>query len=82
LAEDAQRSLLLLRYTAYSHANRQAYIDSGVVNQIEFRTSADERVCPICGPRAGTRTDVQNPNFDGYGIPPLHVRCRCWIVPV
>lgn len=67
---------------AYSHANRQAYIDSGVVSQIEFRTSMDERVCPICGPRAGTRTDVRNPNFDGYGIPPLHVRCRCWIVPV
>jgi SPP1 gp7 family putative phage head morphogenesis protein len=67
---------------AYSYANQQAYIDSGVVNQIEFRTSMDERVCPVCGPRAGTRTDVRNPNFDGYGIPPLHVSCRCWIVPV
>jgi SPP1 gp7 family putative phage head morphogenesis protein len=67
---------------AYSHANQQAYIDSGVVDIIEFRTSRDERVCLICGPRHNARTDVRNPDFDGYGLPPLHPRCRCWIVPV
>ena len=67
---------------AYAEANQRAYIESGVVDRIEFRNSADERVCPVCGPRGGTTSDVRNPSFDGYGLPPLHPGCRCWIVAV
>ena len=67
---------------AYAESNRLAYIESGVVEEIEFRNSMDERTCPICGPRGGRRTSVTNPDFDGYGLPPLHPRCRCWVVPV
>jgi SPP1 gp7 family putative phage head morphogenesis protein len=67
---------------AYAEANRQAYIETGVVDSIEWRTAVDERVCPICGPLNGTQTDARNPNFGGRGIPPAHPRCRCWSVPV
>jgi hypothetical protein len=37
-----------------------------------WRTSGDERVCPICGPLAGLEYQV------GEGpLPPLHGNCRC-----
>jgi HK97 family phage portal protein len=67
---------------AYAEGNLQAYRDSGVVSQIELRTAVDERVCPVCGPLDGKKTDANNPSFGGQGIPPFHVNCRCWIVPV
>jgi SPP1 gp7 family putative phage head morphogenesis protein len=66
---------------AYSEANRIAYRESGVVDQIEWRTAADELVCPICGPLGGKR-DTLDGDFGGAGMPPAHPRCRCWIVPV
>lgn len=65
---------------AYAAAKQIAYRESGVIRQIMLRNAADERVCPICGPRGGIVTDVENPDFDGYGLPPLHVGCRCWVV--
>lgn len=66
---------------AVAEGNRIAYRESGVVEQIEIRTSRDERVCPVCGPLHGT----QHPLATGHptlGFPPYHVACRCWIVPV
>lgn len=46
-----------------------------------FNTARDEKVCPICSPLNGKRSTVagRNPDFDGQGMPPLHVRCRCWV---
>jgi hypothetical protein len=39
-----------------------------------WETSADEAVCPICGPLQGTERG------DGWtDPPPAHVRCRCWL---
>ena len=39
-------------------------------------TSADERVCPECGPLNGVVWE------EGDGVaPPLHVNCRCLRVP-
>lgn len=68
---------------AYAEGNRIAYADSGVVEQIEWRAAADERVCPICGPLHGKRGNLKT-GFRGAksGFPPAHPRCRCWIVPV
>jgi hypothetical protein len=37
-----------------------------------WRTSGDERVCPICGPLAGLEFKAG----DGP-MPPLHTNCRC-----
>ena len=67
---------------AYAEANRLSYLESGVVDTVEWRTANDERVCPICGPLHGKTDDAERPDFDGVGIPPAHPRCRCWIVPV
>jgi SPP1 gp7 family putative phage head morphogenesis protein len=46
-----------------------------------FQTSNDERVCPVCSPLNGKVSSVAgaNPDFNGYGLPPLHVKCRCFV---
>ena len=53
---------------AYAEGALAGYRDSGVVNRIEWRTSNDERVCPICGPLGGHQMDengnVQESNLD------------------
>lgn len=67
---------------AFAEANKIAYQETGVVDKVEWRTSEDERVCPICGPLADKRDSIDDPQFGGVGIPPAHPRCRCWIVPV
>lgn len=42
-----------------------------------WRTSGDERVCPICGPLNGKR---KSEGWSGVtGPPPAHVNCRCWV---
>lgn len=66
---------------AFSFGSRQTYLDSGVVNEIEIRTSMDERVCNICGPLHGVRGSLET-GVPGQGFPPFHVRCRCWIAGV
>lgn len=57
------------------------YRNSGVVEQVEWRTTVDERVCPICGPMDSRRAPLSDPQIEGVGIP-AHPRCRCWWVPV
>jgi hypothetical protein len=37
-----------------------------------WKTSKDERVCPICSPR-------DNKPIDDGMYPPAHPNCRCWI---
>jgi len=66
---------------AFARANQVAYRESGVVDRLEWRVAADERVCPLCAPLEGQRTSIDG-NFDGVGLPPRHPRCRCWITPV
>jgi SPP1 gp7 family putative phage head morphogenesis protein len=66
---------------AYAEGNTASYRRSGVVEQVEWRTANDERVCPTCGPLNGKRTTVGG-TFEGGYSPPAHPRCRCWIVPV
>lgn len=46
--------------------------DLAVVLWTRWRTAADERVCPECGPLNG----LAWPEDDGPQ-PPLHVNCRC-----
>lgn len=47
---------------------RQAY---PVIFEV-WRTSGDERVCPVCGPYAGLEFEAE------FGpMPPLHGHCRC-----
>ena len=66
---------------AFARANSQAYVESGVVEFMEWRTARDERVCPICGKLHGTRAPMRQ-QFEGRYMPPAHPGCRCWIAPI
>lgn len=67
---------------AYAEGNRQAWRESGVINQRQWFTSNDEFVCPICGPMNGLITGLDEPyqHPDGSTLdgPPAHPRCRCF----
>lgn len=65
---------------AFFEGNRAGWRQSGVIDQLEWRTSNDERVCPVCGNLHGTRAPL-NGDFGGY-LPPAHPGCRCWAVGV
>jgi SPP1 gp7 family putative phage head morphogenesis protein len=53
------------------------YEQSGVVAGLQWQTSADERVCPVCGPLQGTNLPMR-----GGSTPPAHPGCRCWTIPI
>lgn len=61
----------------FAEGNRIAYRQAGVT-EVEFRTVADNAVCPDCSSLDGQRypTDMQEI------VPPIHARCRCWLAPV
>lgn len=72
---------------AFWRGNMEAWRESGVVEVLEHRVANDERVCPRCGPLAGTRTVIGNPEIEhpdgtAYHELPIHPRCRCWWVVV
>lgn len=54
---------------AQAHYRREGYLTW------EWRTSMDDRVCPICAPREGAEFPMAHP-FDA-----AHPNCRCWPVP-
>jgi len=65
---------------AYAEATREVAAEVEVVRGLVWMTARDERVCPICGPLHG-RLIRKGASFPGgYGQPPAHPRCRCWLV--
>jgi len=73
----------------------EAYKQSEVVEQKQWLTAFDERTCERCVAMNGKTIGLKNNYFDkgdtfmgldfSYGevsYPPLHVRCRCTIIPV
>jgi hypothetical protein len=63
---------------AYTQANQitQSLLrEMGVETVRVWQTSADEKVCEICGPLQGVTEDEWGDLADG---PPGHVNCRCW----
>lgn len=72
----------------FAKANTLAWQDSGIVQGKQWRTSADELVCPLCG-KMDQRIAPLDRSFgvnDVFGQPlmepPYHPNCRCWVVPV
>lgn len=62
----------------FAEGNAAAWQSTGFVNEVQFNTAEDDRVCPYCSPLAGEVFDV-----DDYGHkPPIHVNCRCWNSPI
>lgn len=60
------------------------YKKSGVV-ALKWVTSQDERVCPICQPINNQIVNINgifNNNLGNMGkYPPIHINCRCFVVP-
>jgi len=65
---------------AFAQANEIAYRQSGVAQGMEWRTSMDERRCPVCAPLEGKRRKFGEEFAPGVMRPPMHPNCRCWIV--
>jgi SPP1 gp7 family putative phage head morphogenesis protein len=57
------------------------YKQSGVVNQVEWVTVNDEKVCSICGPLDEQRAPLDGTFEGGYSVP-AHPNCRCFVRPV
>ena len=64
----------------FVEAQRQAEANNPYTVAFRWLTSADERVCPICGPMHGQVRRKQDGYAGGVDIP-AHVRCRCHEVP-
>lgn len=79
---------------AYAEGHVAAYLGSGVVQEIQWFTAVDERVCPYCFRlheqvveiKAGAFWDVLPEELRSkvkyFQRPPAHVRCRCNLLPV
>ena len=66
---------------ALAQGSRLAYMQSGVVTEVEWLTSNDDDVCPICAPLNGKRGPLSS-GIAVYGFPPAHTTCRCRIAGV
>lgn len=65
---------------AAHEGSTSGYEQSGVVQEIEWTTVRDEKVCPTCGPLHGTRAPLRGSFPGGYKIP-AHPGCRCFARP-
>lgn len=68
----------------FSESKIQAARADEFAEYLEYYTSEDELVCPICGPLAGQvipkgASGFIHPEDGNVGFPPVHVSCRCWI---
>lgn len=67
-------------------STEEAYKESGVVEAKEWLTTRDERTDDECAALDGKIVDLGDKFFkDGYfggETPPIHVNCRCTIIPV
>jgi SPP1 gp7 family putative phage head morphogenesis protein len=69
----------------FSEATKQAGRANPFTTSFRLLTSADERVCPQCGPLHGVVIakavdGFTHPTLGSVGWPPLHPLCRCSIV--
>ena len=52
------------------------------LTEIIWKTSRDDRVCPICFPLHNKKGTVDGGFEGGYAGPPAHIMCRCYIEEV
>lgn len=67
---------------AATEGSVRGFEQSGVVQQGEWVTVRDERVCPQCGPLHGQRAPLRGQFSGGQSYPPAHPGCRCFVRPV
>ena len=68
-------------YTYYTRYKYLWELSSDGVEFYEFYTSEDEKVCGECSPLHEEQFKVSEA-IVGVNLPPIHNRCRCWIVGI
>jgi len=63
---------------AYNKGRLDGFKQTGVVNKVQYSTSPDERLCPICAPFEGLEFTLEK----AVGIIPQHANCRCQWIPL
>ena len=63
---------------AFAIGNLLAWQTYGVIEEVIWMTSDDERVCVICRPLHETVIALGDALYGGQR-PPAHTRCRCWL---
>ena len=70
---------------AYSHGERQAYLQEGITHW-RWNTARDDLTCEYCGPlnKKVVKIGETFGYFHGEAItqPPFHPMCRCWTSPI
>lgn len=67
---------------AAHEGNVIGFEQSGVVDEVEWYSVRDERVCPICGDSPTGMHGKRLPLRGGTMYPPAHPGCRCFVRPV
>lgn len=73
----AERIVLTETQRAMTKIELESYDKYGIETYV-WRTSLDERVCPICLPLDGEEVKVGGVFSAGVDGPPAHVSCRCY----
>lgn len=84
-AERATRIAVTETTRIFTETTKQAGRANPFTTSFRLLTSADERVCPQCGPLHGVVIakavdGFAHPELGGVGWPPFHTLCRCDIV--
>lgn len=77
----AERIVLTETAKAMTTVELETYRRAGLTEVI-WRTSRDDRVCPICFPLDGEKGSVADGFPGGYAGPPAHIMCRCYMEDV
>lgn len=63
---------------AYNKGRLDGFKATGVVDRVQYSTSPDERLCPICAPLEGLVYTLEQ----AVGVIPQHANCRCQWIPL
>lgn len=75
------KSLTISEISAIRSIMRKPIFKLLGVKKYKFYTRADERTCPSCGDLHG-RIFPMSAYEVGVTAPCIHLRCRCWVVPI
>ena len=85
---DERRAGLIAKtesYRAANWANREAWVQSGVVKSLKWYSAEDAHVCPQCqeldGKQVGIEDKFFNDTYSDGEVPPRHPDCRCYVRP-
>lgn len=73
--------------SASNFAANEAYNQSGVVNQVQWLATEDDRIDDECAELDGNIIDLgdsfaNNEYFGDVEYPPVHANCRCTVIPI